>query len=193
LELYIRRTFQDEIIDCTLCEQLLTLGYACASNHPNHSAQEPCGTHIHKHCFASHRQNSAKCLACDIDWSKPDGIKHIGEEGAEDGFDNNVRRRRRQSEADEPEAESSEEEMDDTPEQGSKSKGKGRVVNNSQLTQYVCCWPCTEVRINNFQTRRTQGLDDDEEEQLSQFMDLDGEEDDRPRLSAKAKGKQRAR
>lgn len=111
-----------------------------------------------------------------------------------DGFDDNLRRRRRQSEADdEPEAESSEEEMDDAPSQASKPKGKGRVVDNSQLTQYACYCSCTEVRNDHFQTRQTQELNDHEEEQPSQFMDLDGEEDDRPRLSAKAKGKQRAR
>ena len=193
LELYIRRTFQDEVIDCALCEQLLTLGYTCASNYSNHPAQRPCGTRIHKHCFASHRQNSAKCLACEIDWSKQGGVRHIGEEGAMDGFDDNLRRRRRQSEVDdEPEAESSEEEMGDAPPQASKPKGKGRLVDNSRLTQYACYWSCTEIRNNIFQTRQTQGSDD-EEEQPSQFMDLDGEEDDRPRLSAKAKGKQRAR
>lgn len=111
-----------------------------------------------------------------------------------DGFDDNLRRRRRQSEADdEPEAESSEEEMDGAPPQASKPKGKGRAVNNSQQTQYAYYWSCTEVRKDNFQTRQTQGLGDDEEEQPSQFMDLDGEEDDKPRFSAKAKGKQRAR
>lgn len=191
LELYIRRTFQDEVVECALCEQILTLGYTCASNHPDHPAQKSCGTSIHKHCFASHRQNSAKCLACDIDWSKHGGVQHVGEEGAMDGFDDNLRRRRRQSEAnDEPEAGSTEE---DEPSQASTPKSKRRLVRKSQLTQYACSWFCTVVHKNNFQTRQTPGLDDDEDEQLSQSMDLDGEEDDRPPLSAKAKGKQRAR
>lgn len=92
-----------------------------------------------------------------------------------DGFDDNLRRRRQSEPEDGPEAESSEEGMDDAPSHASKPKGKGRLINNSQLTQ------------------QTQGLDDDEEEQPSRFMDVDGEEDDKPRLSAKAKGKQRAR
>lgn len=108
-----------------------------------------------------------------------------------DGFDDNLRRRRKQSEAnDEPEAESSEEETDDEPSQVSKPKGKGRLVRKSQQTQYVYYWSCTAVP-NNLQTRHTQGSDD-ENEKLSQSMDLDGE-DDNPGLSAKAKGKQRAR
>jgi non-structural maintenance of chromosomes element 1 len=136
LELYIRRTFQDEVIDCTLCEQLLTLGYTCASNHPDHPAQDPCGTHIHKHCFASHRQHSAKCLACDIDWSKQGGVKHIGEEGAMDGFDDNLRRRR-QSEANDALEAESDEDIDDGPSQTSRPKGKERPVRKSQLTLYA--------------------------------------------------------
>jgi hypothetical protein len=193
LELYIRRTFQDEVIDCALCEQLLTLGYTCASNNTNHAAQKPCGTHMHKHCFASHRQNSTKCLACEIDWSKQGGVRHIGEEGAVDGFDDNLKRRRRQSEAnDEPEAESSEEEIDDEPSQTSKPRDRGRLASQSQLSQYAYYWHSTALRTNSLQTRQTQGLDD-EDELPSQSMELDGEEDDRPRLSAKAKGKQRAR
>jgi len=155
LELYIRRTFQDEVIDCALCEQLLTLGYTCASNWPNHPAQKPCGTHMHKHCFASHRQGSAKCLACDVDWSKQGGVRHIGEEGAIDGFDDNLRRRRGQAEAnDEPEAESSEGETDDEPSQASKRKGKGRPVDKSQLMQYVCYDPVLRPVIIAFKPGR---------------------------------------
>ena len=111
-----------------------------------------------------------------------------------DGFDDNLRRRRRQSEANEElEAESTEEEVDNEPSQASTPKSKRRLVSKSRLTQYACSWSCTVVHKNNLQTRQTPGLDDDEDEQLSRPMDLDGEEDDRPPLSAKAKGKQRAR
>jgi hypothetical protein len=111
-----------------------------------------------------------------------------------DGFDDNLRRRRGPSETNEElEAESSQEEVDDGPSQASEPKGKRRLVGKSQLSQYACSWSCTAVHNNTFQTRRTQGLDDDGDEQPSQYMDWDGEEDDRPPLSAKAKGKQRAR
>lgn len=93
----------------------------------------------------------------------------------------------------EAEAESSEEEADDGPSRAGTPKGKRRLVGRSQLTQYACAWSCTAIRNNNFQTRQTQDLDDDGDEQPSRSMDWDGEEDDKPPLSAKAKGKQRAR
>ncbi|KIM29007.1 hypothetical protein M408DRAFT_23223 [Serendipita vermifera MAFF 305830] len=112
LELYLRRTFEADVPECTHCTELCTLGYACNNDEIDVLADEDedsgaCKIYIHRHCYISLRRaataaNPLKCPACGSDWTtapeeqgranakgknkEKTGVKEIGEWSVPEGW-----------------------------------------------------------------------------------------------------------
>ena len=125
LELYLRRTFEADVPECTHCTELCTLGYACNNDEIDVLADDDedsgaCKVYIHRHCYAALRRaataaNPIKCPACAADWStapaeqgrgkskgkgrEKTGVKEMGEWSVPDGYEDPFRRRKRRSNA----------------------------------------------------------------------------------------------
>jgi len=137
LELYLRRTFEGDVPECTHCTELCLLGYACTNDEndgeeDDSEAGGACKVYIHKHCYSALRRaatatNPLKCPTCSTDWSnageddargkakgkaKDAGVRKIGEWGVPEGYEDRFFRRKRRSAA------ASEEEEQEDEEQG---------------------------------------------------------------------------
>lgn len=89
LELYLRRTFEGYIQECTHCTELCTLGVICDGD---------CNAIFHRHCYNNIRHAAnPRCPSCEADWARGDPVSRFGEDSLPYGFDD-FRRRRRRSE-----------------------------------------------------------------------------------------------
>ncbi|EAU88468.2 hypothetical protein CC1G_11940 [Coprinopsis cinerea okayama7 len=92
---YLKTTYPDEILECTICEDILTRGAACP--------RQNCKTRIHYHCFSRYRtskQGTLTCPACSIQWpddAKAEPLRPVGEDAARGDDGGNRRRTRHQT------------------------------------------------------------------------------------------------
>jgi len=107
LQPYLRSTYPDEILDCTICMEMVTRGVGCYTPH--------CQTRLHNYCFTKYRKRSANCPSCHENWSTDANVKKllpIGEAAFRDGQDQNRRRARKKVAADTDEDEDEEPNVD---------------------------------------------------------------------------------
>ncbi|PPQ86853.1 hypothetical protein CVT25_012572 [Psilocybe cyanescens] len=62
---YLKSNYPDEILECTICLDIMTRGIAC------HTVN--CKTRLHFHCFANYRRRHDTCPSCSTAW--PRGAK----------------------------------------------------------------------------------------------------------------------
>ncbi|PCH38085.1 hypothetical protein WOLCODRAFT_52070, partial [Wolfiporia cocos MD-104 SS10] len=123
LQPYLRSTYPDEILECTVCMEMVTQGIACYT--------PQCKTRLHQYCFTNYRKINQNCPACNCNWSTDlnnSKLKHVGEAAFREGQDQGRRRPRRQStpESDE-DAEDRETNVDlSQPSQPMQSQAKGK-------------------------------------------------------------------
>ncbi|KAI0797893.1 Nse1 non-SMC component of SMC5-6 complex-domain-containing protein [Abortiporus biennis] len=127
LQSYLRSTYPDEVLECTVCFEMVTHGMAC--NTPN------CKARLHESCYNTYRRRNHSCPSCSESWSTGDKkIVPVGEAAFRDGQDKLKRRTRRQSTADgsdedgegEEDEEVEEEPSQQTQSQPSQSQRKGK-------------------------------------------------------------------
>ncbi|KAF9069917.1 Nse1 non-SMC component of SMC5-6 complex-domain-containing protein [Rhodocollybia butyracea] len=79
---YLKSTYPDEIIECTICHEIITKGIACK--------RDNCKTRMHYHCFKVYRRRKGTCPACSLDWPQnptDNGLLAVGELAIRDGDD----------------------------------------------------------------------------------------------------------
>ncbi|TBU50898.1 Nse1 non-SMC component of SMC5-6 complex-domain-containing protein [Dichomitus squalens] len=91
LQTYLRTTYESDIIECTICMELVTRGVGCPT--------PQCKTRLHNHCFANYRRRNNACPTCKEAWSEGNGAKlrPVGEAAFKEGQDQGRRRARRKS------------------------------------------------------------------------------------------------
>ncbi|KAF9052949.1 Nse1 non-SMC component of SMC5-6 complex-domain-containing protein [Panaeolus papilionaceus] len=100
---YLKSEYPDEIIECTICLELMTRGIACHT--PN------CKIRMHTPCFMRFRRDREICPSCGANWPREPKNKPlipIGEEAAKKEDD--LRRRTRQTSQESDEEDGDEEE-----------------------------------------------------------------------------------
>ncbi|KAF8319261.1 hypothetical protein DL93DRAFT_2038927, partial [Clavulina sp. PMI_390] len=60
LQPYLKSTFEDEVLECTTCLEIVTKGISCHT--PN------CKCRLHNHCYRLQMNRRQKCPACGADW-----------------------------------------------------------------------------------------------------------------------------
>jgi len=95
LQPYLKSTYPDEILDCTICFEILTRGRACP--------RANCRVRMHSACYEAYRRSNSKCPACGEDWGRVgnDRVVDVGEAAAPK--DEWPRRTRRSATAEESE------------------------------------------------------------------------------------------
>ncbi|KZV71875.1 hypothetical protein PENSPDRAFT_382524 [Peniophora sp. CONT] len=134
LQAYLKTTYADDLLECTICLELLTKGVGC----PTHA----CKVWVHEHCYEKYKKRSSKCPSCQSDWAgAPDSLVPAGENAARAGDDAHTQtraRRRGTSEAqdeEEEEAEFIEGEDEDEPAQTQpKTNGKRKSSRRAAST-----------------------------------------------------------
>ncbi|KAF9264808.1 hypothetical protein L218DRAFT_817999, partial [Marasmius fiardii PR-910] len=78
---YLKGTYPDEILECTICHEVLTKGIACHT--PN------CTVRMHYHCFKTFARRNGACPQCKADWPREvDGkLIPVGEDAVQDEKD----------------------------------------------------------------------------------------------------------
>lgn len=130
LEVYLRRTYENDVPECSYCTELVTLGVACNSD------DRSCRAVLHRHCYDLLRRspNNFKCPLCKADWTQGGAVRKIGEDAVPEGFDDTRRRAKRTFYEEEEEEELTAEEEESavaTPPPISKKQkraGKSRLV-----------------------------------------------------------------
>ncbi|KAI0748240.1 Nse1 non-SMC component of SMC5-6 complex-domain-containing protein [Daedaleopsis nitida] len=92
LQSYLRSTYESEVIECTICMEIVTRGIACYT--------PQCQTRLHTHCFNNYRRRNHNCPACKEDWTSGNNLtklRPVGEAAFKDGQDQGRRRVRRKS------------------------------------------------------------------------------------------------
>ncbi|OBZ75530.1 Non-structural maintenance of chromosomes element 1 [Grifola frondosa] len=92
LQPYLRSTYPDEILECTICLEMVTRGVACYT--------PQCKARLHNHCYASYRRGKRNCPTCDENWSveaNTKKLKPVGEAAFKEGQDQGRRRVRRKA------------------------------------------------------------------------------------------------
>jgi len=81
LQPYLKSTYPDDLLECTICTEILTRGVACSA--PN------CKVRMHAHCLATFRRSKAStaCPSCNKAWPKDKPLIPVGEEAAREGDD----------------------------------------------------------------------------------------------------------
>ncbi|KAJ3763459.1 Nse1 non-SMC component of SMC5-6 complex-domain-containing protein [Lentinula raphanica] len=71
---YLKSTYAEEIIECTICHETMTKGIACK--------RDNCKTRMHYFCFETYRRRHSTCPACSLNWPQnatDDGLLSVGE------------------------------------------------------------------------------------------------------------------
>ncbi|THH14339.1 hypothetical protein EW146_g5971 [Bondarzewia mesenterica] len=157
---YLRNTYTDEVIECTICMEILTRGTACYT--PN------CKTRMHKHCFENYRKTHQKCPACSQDWSSEANKKKlipVGEKAAraDDGA-RKMRRKRSESEGNE--------DGDSQRRSQTSDDNQEMEVDEAETTQDT---PPPQTNGRSRRSRRTQSTS-----QADESMDVDTEDSPQP-------------
>ncbi|PIL24101.1 hypothetical protein GSI_13853 [Ganoderma sinense ZZ0214-1] len=93
LQTYLRTTYENEVIECTICMELVTRGTGCFTPH--------CKTRMHTHCFNHYRRRNNACPSCKEDWTAGNNLtklRPVGEAAFREGQDQRRRARRRSTE-----------------------------------------------------------------------------------------------
>ncbi|KAF8654195.1 hypothetical protein AX16_003723 [Volvariella volvacea WC 439] len=101
---YLKSTYPDEVIECTICMEIITRGVACHTNN--------CKTRMHSHCFAIYRRHNQSCPTCSVAWPQEatmSPLVPVGEGAAKDEDDKRRVRRRNQTTSEDAEDEVDEE------------------------------------------------------------------------------------
>ncbi|TFY81763.1 hypothetical protein EWM64_g2245 [Hericium alpestre] len=69
LQPYIRQTYPDEKLECTVCMEIVTRGTRCYTSN--------CKIQLHGHCMTAYRKTHSKCPSCNTDWSKGSGAEKL--------------------------------------------------------------------------------------------------------------------
>ncbi|TFY70411.1 hypothetical protein EVG20_g2601 [Dentipellis fragilis] len=144
LQPYLKSTYADEMLDCTICLEFVTRGIKCYTNN--------CGTQLHDHCFEAYRKTKTKCPTCDQDWAKDTNAKKlipIGEKAA--GADDGRRRTRRKSTVDDSDEEEAPEES-----QAVETDGESQPTQTQRRRS---------TRKSTTQSEEPMNIDDDDEEE----------------------------
>ncbi|KAJ3527919.1 hypothetical protein NMY22_g9601 [Coprinellus aureogranulatus] len=117
---YLKSTYPNEIIECTICSEFLTRGVACTS--------PKCNVRLHTHCATRYFARPKRpCPACQTPWTSKEDLKPVGEDAAREQDDMRRRTRARTQDSDEEdEAEESGQEIEERARTQTKSKGKGK-------------------------------------------------------------------
>ncbi len=138
LQPYLRSTYPDEILECTICMEIVTRGIACYTSR--------CKTRMHNHCYNNYRRRNQNCPACNQNWSTEANAKKvfpIGEDAFKDGQDKGKRRTRRVAEGsdeEEPQMDMDEDASQQTQTQqptqtqGRSKKGKKKATQDDDMT-----------------------------------------------------------
>ncbi|KDQ60700.1 hypothetical protein JAAARDRAFT_708550 [Jaapia argillacea MUCL 33604] len=172
---YIKSTYPDEMIECTICMEILTRGIACYTRN--------CKARLHTHCYNNYRRLHQNCPACGQNWTAEANAKklvQVGEGAVKDGQDDGRRRVRRKSTAEgsddedaEGDPDSSQQTQSQTQPSQSQKKGKGKTKANRR-------------------TRKTiveDDEDEEEEETNENAMDVDEDDNPPPRTQSRRKTK----
>ncbi|KAF8797954.1 hypothetical protein BYT27DRAFT_7203644 [Phlegmacium glaucopus] len=123
---YLKSTYPEEILECTICMEILTRGVGCHT--PN------CKIRMHHHCLVKFRRQKNSCPACKAAWpqdAKDKQLLPVGEEAAKDGQDGKRQTRMRSVEQSEEEDAEGEEDpqpsQESTPQNGAR-KGRRKPV-----------------------------------------------------------------
>ncbi|TDL27344.1 hypothetical protein BD410DRAFT_818808 [Rickenella mellea] len=87
LEPYLRSSYNEELLDCTICSEVVTKGITCVGTN--------CHTYIHMHCYAVYKRTKSSCPTCRTEWGNGSSLPPIGEDAAKPGQDHQRRVRRR--------------------------------------------------------------------------------------------------
>jgi hypothetical protein len=78
LQPYLKSTYPEEVLDCVICLEILTRGYACP--------RADCKVRMHNACYDAYRRSNSKChlTTCGEDWGRAgnDKVLPIGEAAA---------------------------------------------------------------------------------------------------------------
>ncbi|KAK7466996.1 hypothetical protein VKT23_004059 [Stygiomarasmius scandens] len=97
---YLKSTYGDELLYCTICHEVVTKGMGC--HRPN------CQVRLHFHCFNLYRRRNSACPTCKIEWPRQatdDPLTAVGEAAVRDGDDGKRRVKARRTNGDEDEDE----------------------------------------------------------------------------------------
>ncbi|KAI9065164.1 hypothetical protein FKP32DRAFT_1665603 [Trametes sanguinea] len=142
LQAYLRTTYEHEIVECTICFELVTRGIACYT--------PQCKARMHTHCFNNYKRRNRQCPSCKESWADADlnKLRPVGEAAFREGQDLNRRRARRKSSEDGDGEEDEDEEHEEAqgdgdaeedveikpePTQQSKGKGKRKAVREESM------------------------------------------------------------
>ncbi|TCD61082.1 hypothetical protein EIP91_009049 [Steccherinum ochraceum] len=170
---YLRSAYEDQILDCTVCYEMVTRGTACKT--PN------CKARLHKHCFTTYRRLNDTCPTCSTKWGNdPTKVGPVGESAFRDGQDKGKRRTRRSSEGSDEEDEEVPMDEDGEPSQSqslsqsqpSQSQPSQSQPSQSQPSQSQ---PARSQRKGKRRAVREDSMDVDEEEQQDGDDDAEAE------------------
>lgn len=122
---YLKSTYPEEILECTICQEILTRGVGC------HTAN--CQTRMHHHCLARYRRTKQVCPSCNKAWPQDPKDKQllpVGEDAAKDGQDKRQTRMRSTEQSEDEDAEGEEDfqpSQESTP-QNNARKGRKKPV-----------------------------------------------------------------
>ncbi|KAG6911470.1 hypothetical protein DXG01_014544 [Tephrocybe rancida] len=129
---YLKSTYPDELIECTICMEILTRGIACPTNN--------CKTRMHYHCFTTFRRRQAACPSCRVEWPATHSEKPliaVGEGAAREGDDAKRWARNEASDEDEDEEEPDDEEESHATQSQSQSQPKTQRTQRARKAKVV--------------------------------------------------------
>ncbi|KAL0071515.1 hypothetical protein AAF712_001372 [Marasmius tenuissimus] len=79
---YMKASYPNELIECTICHEVITRGMACHTRN--------CSVRMHFHCFKTFRNRKGECPQCKAEWPKEATdrpLVPVGEAAVRDGED----------------------------------------------------------------------------------------------------------
>lgn len=140
LQTYITNTFPNDILNCTVCHEMVFRGIRCYTRN--------CEGVLHSHCYSAYKRARQTCPVCDTPWNGDSEVKlkKVGEGAFVEGQDKHARTRRRaddDEDEDEDEVLYYEDEDGDGAEAGGstqpsqtqkKGKGKGKAAAKGKVS-----------------------------------------------------------
>jgi len=124
LQSYLKSTYPDEVIECTICFEMVTHGTGC--NTPQ------CKARLHQHCYNVYRRRNNACPTCKTVWGNDKAkVLAIGEAAFQDGQDKLRRQMRRptseeDSDEEDAEPEGTQSQPSQTQQNGTQANAKGK-------------------------------------------------------------------
>ncbi|KAJ7046719.1 Nse1 non-SMC component of SMC5-6 complex-domain-containing protein [Mycena alexandri] len=128
LKPYLESTYAEEVLECTICSDIITKGVACP--------QENCQVGMHYSCFTKYIRTRRQCTSCTKDWpADPDGMPPIGEGAVRDGEDGKRRIRKSVDSDEEDEGSDDDEPSQPRTQQSRKGKGKKKAADDMDVDE----------------------------------------------------------